>query len=108
MAAPSLTPSRVVAHEVMRDLRRGELLDRALERGARRLDARDLAWTRELLYGTQRLRGRIDHLLSARVRGGMDSLEPDELVTLVRLMKPVHAAALEYQDIWGGTLLTSK
>ena len=82
MAAPSLTPSRVVAHEVMRDLRRGELLDRALERGARRLDARDLAWTRELLYGTQRLRGRIDHLLSARVRGGMDSLEPDVLDVL--------------------------
>lgn len=80
--APAPTRSRRVALEVMRELRRGELLDRALDRLGTGLDARDQAWTRELLYGTQRLRGRIDHLLEGRVRGGLDSLEPDVLDVL--------------------------
>lgn len=80
--ASSPTRARRVALDVMRALRRGELLDRAIERHARPLDARDLAWTWELLYGTQRLRGRLDQLLARRVRGGLEALEPDVLDVL--------------------------
>lgn len=80
--AQSPTPSRVVALEVMRALRHGDLLDRALDRLVSSLPSRDVAWTRELLYGTQRLRGRIDHLLEGRVRGGIEALQPDVLDVL--------------------------
>jgi 16S rRNA (cytosine967-C5)-methyltransferase len=76
------TRPRVVALEVMRELRRGDLLDRVLERLGGSLPSRDLAWTRELLYGTQRLRGRIDHLLAGRVKAGLEELEPDVLDVL--------------------------
>lgn len=79
---PSLTPTRSIAHEVMRDLRRGELLDRSLDRRAAGLPARDQAWLRELLYGVQRHRGRFDYLIGQRVRAGLDSLQPDVLDVL--------------------------
>lgn len=80
--AGSATPSRVAALDVLRRLRSGELLDRALDAGASRLEPRDRAWTQELVYGTVRLRGRLDHLLSSFVRSGIDSLEPDVLDVL--------------------------
>ena len=76
------TPARRVALEVMRELRRGELLDRALDRRGRNLEPRDLPWVRELLYGTQRLRGRLDHILAARVKSGLEALQPDVLDVL--------------------------
>ena len=79
-SAPTLP--RQIALEVMSDLRRGELLDRAFDRRSRRLASRDRAWARELVYGTQRLRGRIDRLLGARARGGLGSLEPAVLDVL--------------------------
>jgi len=40
------------------------------------LAARDRAFVHELAYGSARLRGRLDHLLAARVRGGLERLEP--------------------------------
>ena len=46
------------------------------------LDARDHAWLHELVYGTFRLRGRLDHVLSAFVRGGLGSLDPEVLDVL--------------------------
>lgn len=76
------TRARRIALEVMGSLRCGDLLDRALDRHAGVLDSRDLAWTRELLYGTQRLRGRLDYLLASHVRGGLESLEPEVLDVL--------------------------
>src|SRR5690606_19769740 len=79
---PSLTPTRSIAHEVMRDLRRRGLLDRSLDRRAAGLPARDPAWLRELLYGVQRHRGRFDYLIGQRVRAGLDSLQPDVLDVL--------------------------
>ncbi|HEX5727062.1 MAG TPA: 16S rRNA (cytosine(967)-C(5))-methyltransferase RsmB [Longimicrobiaceae bacterium] len=78
----SATPARRAALEVLRAFRRGELADRALEHAAARLDPRDRAWTQELVYGTFRLRGRIDHLLGALARGGVERLEPDVLDVL--------------------------
>lgn len=47
------------------------------------LPERERAWTRELVYGTFRLRGRLDHILEERLRrGGTASLQPDVLDTL--------------------------
>src|SRR5690606_3495449 len=66
----------------MRRVRSGELADRALERAAGGLGPRDHAWTQELVYGTLRLRGRVDHLLDAYVRGGIASLDPEVLDVL--------------------------
>lgn len=77
-----ITPPRVAALETLRLVRRGELADRALERAAGGLGPRDHAWVQELAYGVFRLRGRIDFLLAALVRGGLESLEPDVLDVL--------------------------
>ena len=40
-----------------------------------RLDARERAFAHELTYGVTRLRGRLDHLLSAHVHRGLESLD---------------------------------
>ncbi len=79
-----VTDARLVAATVCADLRRGELLDTTFDRRTAPLDARDRRWTRELVYGTLRTRGRLDALLSERVRGGLGRLDP-ELLDLLRL-----------------------
>ena len=68
------TPARRVALEVLRAVRAGDLADRALERLAKSLPPREHGWLQELLYGTFRLRGRLDHLLAPRVHGGLEGL----------------------------------
>ena len=78
------TPARRAALEVFDRVRAGELADRALEQAAAKLEPRDRAWTQELVYGTFRLRGRIDYLLGALVRGGVDRLDP-EVCDVLRL-----------------------
>jgi len=78
----SLTEPRRIALEVLRATRRGELLDRALAARAAGLPPRDRAWVQELVYGTVRLRGRLDTLLAAFVRRGVGSLQPDVRDTL--------------------------
>lgn len=82
MAGGPVTASRRVALEVLRRVAGGDLADRALDYEAARLDPRDRAWAQELVYGTLRLRGRIDHLLGALVRGGTDKLEAEVLDVL--------------------------
>lgn len=77
MKAGSATPPRRAALEVLRAVRAGDLADRALDRAADRLPARDRGWLQELVYGTLRLRGRLDHVLAQRVKGGLRSLQPD-------------------------------
>lgn len=77
-----VTFPRIAALEALRRVRGGDLADRALERSAGNLLPRDFAWTQELVYGTLRLRGRIDFLLEAQVRNGIGSLEPDVLDVL--------------------------
>jgi 16S rRNA (cytosine967-C5)-methyltransferase len=78
----SATPARNAALSVLRAVRRGELADRALERAAKDFETQDRAWLQELLYGTLRLRGRLDYLLGRRVHRGLDSLQPDVLDVL--------------------------
>ncbi|MEP6690426.1 MAG: 16S rRNA (cytosine(967)-C(5))-methyltransferase RsmB [Gemmatimonadaceae bacterium] len=84
VAAGGVTEARRVAAELCADVRRGELLDVALEAGSRRLDARDRRWTQELVYGMLRRRSVIDAILALRVRGGLARLDPD-LIDLLRL-----------------------
>lgn len=81
---PAVTTSRAVAVEICADLRSGDFLDQAFERRAGQLDARDRRWLRELIYGMLRKRGRIDALLTVRVRGTLSRLDPDVL-DLLRL-----------------------
>jgi 16S rRNA (cytosine967-C5)-methyltransferase len=78
MARPHGEPTapRRAALEVMRAVRGGDLADRALERVAGALPAREHGWVKELVYGTLRLRGRLDHLLEQRVKGGLSTLQP--------------------------------
>ncbi|HUF13028.1 MAG TPA: 16S rRNA (cytosine(967)-C(5))-methyltransferase RsmB [Longimicrobiales bacterium] len=78
----SATPSRRVALEVLRGIRRGELADRALAERVESLEVRDRAWVWELVMGVQRARGRIDFLLGGLLRQGLDSVEPDVLDVL--------------------------
>lgn len=79
MAAERVTAPRTAALETMRAVRAGDLADRALDRSCGALAPRDRAWVQELVYGTFRTRGRIDHLLGQLVRGGVEKLEPDVL-----------------------------
>jgi len=46
------------------------------------LELRERQWIRELVYGTLRFRGRLDHLLSARLRDGLNSVPADVLMLL--------------------------
>jgi 16S rRNA (cytosine967-C5)-methyltransferase len=79
---PRVTPPRLAALETLRRVRDGDLADRALERAARGLEERDRAWTQELVYGTFRLRGRLDFMLDSLVRGGVSGLGPEVLDVL--------------------------
>jgi len=80
--AGRVTDTRRAALEVMQRVRGGDLADRALDAAAARLEPRDRAFTQELVYGTLRLRGRIDHLLGALLRDGTGSVAPDVLDVL--------------------------
>ncbi|HWP02585.1 MAG TPA: 16S rRNA (cytosine(967)-C(5))-methyltransferase RsmB [Gemmatimonadaceae bacterium] len=77
-----VTESRVAAAEILADLRRGELVDAAMQRHSIRLDWRDRRWLQELIYGTLRNRERIDAVLATRVRGGLARLDADLRDTL--------------------------
>ena len=79
---PRVTAPRLAALETLRRVRDGDLADRALERAAGSLEERDRAWTQELVYGTFRLRGRLDFLLDALVKGGVSALGPEVLDVL--------------------------
>ncbi len=79
-----VTDARVVAADVLADIRGGELLDPVFDRRARILDPRDRRWTQELLWGMLRRRGWLDAILADRVRGGLARLDPD-LGDLLRL-----------------------
>jgi 16S rRNA (cytosine967-C5)-methyltransferase len=80
MAQP--TVARQAALEAMARFREGELGDRALDLATQGMEPRERAWTQELVYGTFRLRGRIDHILDGFARDGVESLDPDVLDVL--------------------------
>lgn len=79
-----ITDARSAAADILADIRTGLLLDAAFDRRVGLLDSRDRRWTQELVYGMLRCRGRLDALLSDRVRGGLARLDPD-LTDLLRL-----------------------
>ena len=77
-----VTPGRQAALEMLTAVKRGQRVDRAFADSARDLDPRERAWCRELVYGVQRLRGRLDYLLDRRVRRGLDSVALEVLDVL--------------------------
>jgi 16S rRNA (cytosine967-C5)-methyltransferase len=82
VAAP--TASRRAALETLRGVRAGELASRAFDGAAAGLPPRDRAWTQELVFGTLRLRGRLDHRLAALSRRPLDRIDPD-ILDILRL-----------------------
>ena len=84
VARSGVTDARVVAADILADLRGGELLDSSFERRGGYLDARDRRWAQELVFGTLRHRAWIDAVLDARVRLGVSRLDPD-LTDILRL-----------------------
>ncbi|HSH74730.1 MAG TPA: transcription antitermination factor NusB, partial [Longimicrobiales bacterium] len=78
------SPGRRVALRVRIETERGRRLDRAFEGAAAGLDSRERAFSHELCYGATRLRGRLDHLVAAQLRGKLEDLEP-RVLELLRL-----------------------
>jgi len=91
----------------MRAIRSGELADRAFARLAGPLDVRDRAWVHELVYGTLRLRGRLDFVLDRFVKRGIAALDEDVLDILrlgaYQLLEmhsvPAHAAVSQSVEL---------
>lgn len=65
-------------------MERGRRLDLAWSEEAPHLPPRERGWVHEAVYGTVRLRGRLDYLLGLHLRKGLGSLPPD-LVPVLRL-----------------------
>jgi 16S rRNA (cytosine967-C5)-methyltransferase len=82
VAAP--TAARTAALETLRAVRAGTLAGRALDDAAGSLPSRERAWVQELVYGTLRLRGRLDHRLAALSSRPLDQLDPD-ILDILRL-----------------------
>ena len=76
------TAARVAALRVMRAVRRGILADRALHREQAGLEPRERAWLQELVYGSLRLRGRLDQRIAGAVRRPLKEVEGDVLDVL--------------------------
>jgi len=79
-----LTHPRRVAWNILQAVTRGRRLDLALLEEGAGLSDRDRRWVHEAVYGTVRLRGRLDHLLSLRVHRGLTRVSPPVL-DLLRL-----------------------
>ncbi|MGQ0563352.1 MAG: transcription antitermination factor NusB, partial [Gemmatimonadota bacterium] len=82
--ANKVTPPRKAALNCLRAIRSGELADRAFARQAQEVPARDVPWLQELVYGTLRLRGRMDYVLDRFVKSGIQSLD-DDVLDILRL-----------------------
>lgn len=80
--AGGATAARLAALEIFRRIRTGDLADRAFDAVTPGLPDRDRDWTRELVYGGLRMRGRLDYLLSGHVRSGLAALDDDVLDVL--------------------------
>lgn len=78
------TAAREAALRVIRAVGRGRRLDLALPEGLSELPRRDRAWVHELVYGTVRLRGRLDHLLDHHLHAGVGGIE-SALLDVLRL-----------------------
>ncbi len=67
---------RSVALSLLAEVDRGRRLDVAWEAAAPRLAPAERRWVQEAVFGTVRLRGRIDHLLSGLLPRGIGSVPP--------------------------------
>ncbi len=75
------SPGRVLAASILRGVESGRRLDVAWEAsGAARSPER--GWVRTLVYGTVRLRGRIDHILARLCGRDLAELDPEVLAGL--------------------------
>lgn len=111
-AGQALTPGRRAALKILQAIRRGALLDPVWAAVRESLDARERAWTHQLVYGTLRLRSRLDWELARAVKGPLTSLGPDVLDVLrlgvyqLREMGSVPAFAAISQSVelvrWAG------
>ncbi|HZD03683.1 MAG TPA: transcription antitermination factor NusB, partial [Longimicrobiales bacterium] len=79
-----MTAARAAALRVLEAAGRGRRLDLALAEERPGLPDRDRPWVHELVYGTVRLRGRLDHLLDHHLHRGLASLDP-VLLDVLRL-----------------------
>ena len=77
-----MTLGRRVALKILSKVEHGQKLDRAFTALSKNLSPRDRSWCRELVYGVQRLRGRIDHLLDRKIQRDINSLDPTVRDTL--------------------------
>lgn len=73
---------RRAALDVLQATGRGRRLDLALADGTVGLEPRERRQVQELVTGTIRLRGRLDHLLALRLHRGLESLAPAVLDVL--------------------------
>jgi len=91
----------------MEEVERGRRLDVAWEAAAPDLPPRERGWVHEAVFGTLRLRGRLDHLLGLHLPRGLDSVPPP-LLRILRLgayqltqmgSVPAYAAVSESVDL---------
>lgn len=101
MTGGARDPRRAAWH-VLRDVAGGSFADRSAEDRFSELDARDRALATELAYGAVRLRGRLDHEISAFSSRPLDRVDPGVLdwlrLGLYQLREtrvPAHAAVDE-------------
>ncbi len=78
----TVTPPRRLALAVLRRVREGDLLDRSAAGALAELPPRDRGWFQELVYGTVRLRGRLDYRLDRLLKRGVGSVREDVLDVL--------------------------
>jgi len=102
------TAARRVAFRLLRELDRGgaTLADLLSQPEAERLSPRDRAFLHELVLGTLRHRGTLDHALAAHVDRPLGELDPAVLVALrlgasqlLRMRVPARAAVSESVDL---------
>jgi len=79
-----VTEGRTGAASVLGAVGRGRRLDLAFGELAGDLPPRDRRWVQEAVYGTVRLRGRLDYLLDLHLTKGLSSLSP-RVLDLLRL-----------------------
>jgi 16S rRNA (cytosine967-C5)-methyltransferase len=68
----------------LKAVRKGAFADRAFEVAAESLEEADRRLAQETVLGVLRLRGRLDHILNALVKGGVEALD-DEVLDALRL-----------------------
>jgi len=102
------TAARRIAFQILKQVDRGgaTLADLLSGPDPQRLDSRDRAFLHELVLGTLRHRGAMDHALSAHVDRGLDELDGDVLTVLrlgayqiLRLRVLARAAVSESVDL---------